>query len=91
MSRGKKEKNKSAEQEQANICWDGPEIDLLNFDDDEPEVFIDYVCVDCGCIDPVPEFIVAECAYDLEPGEEPEFFCPECNGTLVRKKEPTDN
>ena len=64
------------------------------FDDflglDEPEVYIDYVCVDCGCMDPVPEFIVAECAMDMESGEEPEFFCPECNGTLVRKQEPTD-
>lgn len=57
-------------------------------DDDEEEIFIDYICVDCGCLDPVPEFIVAECSYDLEPGDKPEFFCPECNGTLVRKKEP---
>lgn len=54
----------------------------------EPEVFIDYVCVDCGCIDPVPEFIVAECAWGDEDGEDPTFFCPECNGTLVRKEEP---
>ncbi|WP_168123878.1 hypothetical protein [Paenibacillus sp. HB172176] len=59
-------------------------------DDDEEEIFIDYYCVDCGCIDPVPEFIVAECAYDLEPGESPEFFCPECNGTLVRKEKPAE-
>lgn len=55
------------------------------FDDflglDEPEVYIDYVCVDCGCMDRVPEFIVAECAMDMEFGEEPEFFCPECNGS----------
>jgi len=64
----KKEKNKSGEQkQQANIYWDGPEMDLSIFDDDEPEVFIDYVCEDCGCLDPVPEFIVAECSYDLEP------------------------
>ncbi|MNW28740.1 hypothetical protein D3C74_55780 [compost metagenome] len=91
MSKGKKEKNKDSQQKQDKIYWDGPEIDLSCFDNDEPEVFIDYVCVECGCIDPVPEFIVAECAYDLEPGEEPEFFCPGCNGTLVRKKEPTDN
>ena len=91
MSKGKKEKNKDGQQKQDKIYWDGPEMDLSCFDNDEPEVFIDHVCVECGCIDPVPEFIVAECAYDLEPGEEPEFFCPECNGTLVRKKEPTDN
>lgn len=75
------EKNKKAKREpQDNVYTDGPEIDFSLFDDDEPEVFIDYVCVECGCIDPVPEFIVAECAYD----------CPECNGTLVRKKKPTD-
>lgn len=64
-----------------------------SFDDfpglDEPEVYIDYIRVDCGCIDLVPEFIVAECAMDMEAGE-PEFFCPECNETLVRKQEPKD-
>lgn len=41
-------------------------------------------------IDPVPEFIVAECAYDLETGESPEFVCPVCNGTLARKEVPAD-
>lgn len=39
-------KKQSDEQKQDNIYWDGPEIDFS--DDDEPEVFIDYVCVDCG-------------------------------------------
>lgn len=62
------------------------EIDFDFFDEDEEEVFIDYVCVDCGCIDPVPDFIVGECSYDLEPGESPVFVCPECNGDLVRKE-----
>jgi hypothetical protein len=42
--------------------------------------------VECGCIDPVPEFIVGEFSYDLEPGEEVEMFCPKCNGTMRRKK-----
>ncbi|MEK3661772.1 hypothetical protein MKY19_07750 [Paenibacillus sp. FSL R5-0744] len=41
--------------------------------EEEPEVWIDYVCVECGTVDPVPEFIVGECAYDLESGESPEF------------------
>lgn len=90
MSEKEKKKNSEKQKQQANHYGDGPESDFSLWDDDEPEVFIDYVCVDCGCIDPVPEFIVAECAYDLEPGEEPEFFCPECNGNLVRKKEPTE-
>jgi uncharacterized protein YbaR (Trm112 family) len=59
------------------------------FEDDE-EVFIDYVCVDCGCLDPVPDFIVGECSYGLKPGESPIFVCPECNGDLVRKEKPAE-
>lgn len=65
-------------------------VELFSFDDDEEEVFIDYVCVDCGCLDPVPDFIVGECSYELGPGESPVFLCPECNGDLVRKKEPAE-
>jgi hypothetical protein len=49
--------------------------DILLDDDDEEEKFIDYVCTECGCIDPVPEFIVEECAWDYEEGE------------MIRKKE----
>jgi DNA-directed RNA polymerase subunit RPC12/RpoP len=68
------------------------ELELWNpwEEEEEPEIWIDYVCVECGLIDPVPEFIVAECSYELEAGESPEFFCPVCNGTLVRKEEPAD-
>lgn len=51
----------------------------------EPEVFIDFECIECGCIDPVPEFIVGEFSYDLEPGEEVEMVCPKCNGTMREK------
>jgi hypothetical protein len=80
-------RKKSKGKTQDKVYTDGPDIGLSFFDDDEEEVLIDYVCVDCGCIDPVPEFIVAECAYGLKPGEYPEFFCPECNGTSVRKAE----
>lgn len=58
--------------------------------EEEPEVWIDYVCVECGELDPVPEFIVGECSYGLKAGESPEFFCPSCNGALVRKEEPAD-
>lgn len=66
-------------------------VEIFPFDDDEEEeVFIDYVCVDCGCLDPVPDFIVGECSYGLKPGESPVFVCPECNGDLVRKKEPAE-
>lgn len=86
---GKRKKDK-VEQQDRKLYTDGPDIDLTLWDDDEKEVFIDYICVKCECIDPVPEFIVAECSYDLEPGEEPEFICPECNGTMVRKKEPAE-
>ncbi|ASA20871.1 hypothetical protein [Paenibacillus donghaensis] len=68
------------------------ELDLWNpwEEEEESEVWIDYICVKCGMMDPVPEFIVAECSYELEGGESPEFFCPVCNGTLVRKEEPAD-
>lgn len=58
------------------------------FEEDEEEVFIDYVCEACGCLDPVPDFIVGECSYGLKPGESPVFVCPECNGNLVRKEKP---
>lgn len=74
-------KSKELENEKEEV------VDLFSFDDFNEEVFIDYVCVDCGCLDPVPEFIVGECSYELEPGESPVFVCPECNGDLVRKKE----
>ncbi|MGX4588426.1 hypothetical protein [Paenibacillus chitinolyticus] len=70
--KGKSKKDKREKSQPDKVYTDGPEINF-SFFDDEPEVFIDYVCVDCGCIDPVPEFVVGECAYDLEPGESPEF------------------
>lgn len=52
----------------------------------EPDVLIDFECIDCGCVDPVPDFIVEECSYDLGPGEEVEMICPKCNGTMREKK-----
>jgi hypothetical protein len=57
----------------------------------EEQKFIDFKCVDCGCIDPVPEFIVGEFSWDLEDGEEVEMHCPECNGTMRRKKEEAED
>jgi hypothetical protein len=36
----------------------------------DPEICIDFVCLACGCIDPVPEFIVSEFSYDLKKGQE---------------------
>ncbi|WP_142247897.1 hypothetical protein [Alkalihalobacterium alkalinitrilicum] len=48
----------------------------------EKEEFIIFKCIDCGCIDQVPAFIIGEFSYDLEEGEEVELECPECNGTL---------
>lgn len=82
----KKEEGQKREQDKEKelSLWDSWEEEM------EPEVWIDYVCVECGMFDPVPEFIVAECSYELEAGEFPEFFCPACNGTLVRKEEPAD-
>ncbi|OMF38400.1 hypothetical protein BK133_02440 [Paenibacillus sp. FSL H8-0548] len=78
----RKGKKQDSEKEEA--------VELFSFDDEEEEVFIDYVCVDCGCLDPVPDFIVGECSYELGPEESPVFVCPECNGDLVRKKEPAE-
>ncbi|KQX48706.1 hypothetical protein [Paenibacillus sp. Root444D2] len=52
----------------------------------DPKVFIDYVSLECGCIDQVPDFIVYECTWGDEDGEEPKFFCPECNGTGKKGK-----
>lgn len=53
---------------------------------DEPEVYIDFQCIECGCIDPVPEFIIGEFSVDLKKGEEVEMHCPECDGTMRKKK-----
>ena len=78
---GKGEEKKADEQKE----WDFGE-----FWEEEPEVWIDYVCEACGEPDPVPEFMVEECSYGLKAGESPEFVCPVCNGTLVRKEEPAD-
>jgi hypothetical protein len=52
----------------------------------EPEVYLDFECIECGCIDPVPEFIIGEFSVDLKKGEEVEMHCPECDGTMRRKK-----
>jgi hypothetical protein len=85
MSAKKKGK---AQQQQVEIIYE----DMENIDEEflglnEPEIFIDFVCLACGCIDPVPEFIVGEFSYDLKKGQEVELFCPKCNGTMRRKKE----
>lgn len=82
--------NERKDKERDNKKEEVAEIFSFDDDDDEEEVFIDYVCVDCGCLDPVPDFIVGECSYELELGESPVFVCPECNGDLVRKKEPAE-
>lgn len=79
--------DKRENKEQAKVQEEAHKVYAFE-DDEEEEVFIDYVCVDCGCLDPVPDFIVGECSYELGPGESPVFVCPECNGDLVRKKEP---
>jgi len=42
------------------------EEDFLGLND--PEVFIDFICLACGCIDPVPEFIIGEFSYGLKKG-----------------------
>jgi DNA-directed RNA polymerase subunit RPC12/RpoP len=80
------EKSKKERWDRLNEGMDVTLEDLLGMND--PDVFIDYVCIACGCIDPVPEFIVDECVWGDEDGEEPTFFCPECNGTMVRKEKP---
>jgi hypothetical protein len=48
---------------------------------------IEFQCIDCGCIDEVPDFVVGEFSIDLKTGEEVEMVCPSCNGTLRIKKE----
>jgi len=52
----------------------------------EEDSIIEFQCVDCGCTDEVPAFIVGEFSVDLKEGEEVEMFCPECNGTIRRKR-----
>lgn len=47
---------------------------------------IEFQCIDCGSIDEVPVFVVGEFSFGLKEGEEVEMFCPECNGTIRRKK-----
>ena len=60
MSKGKEERQDSKLPEA---------IANVTFDYDGEEVFIDYVCVACGCLDPVPDFIVEECSYELKHEE----------------------
>jgi hypothetical protein len=87
MSEKKKGK---AKKKQVEIIYE----DMENIDEEflglnDREIFIEFICLACGCIDPVPEFIVGEFSYDLKKGEEVEMFCPKCNGTMRRKKENT--
>ncbi|HEY0828608.1 MAG TPA: hypothetical protein VGE40_10970 [Bacilli bacterium] len=83
-----KSKNQGKEKKQQVRAYDdmeGIEEEFLGLN--EPEVFIDFVRLVCGCIDPVPEFIIDEFSWDLKKGEEVEMCCPKCNGTMIRKKE----
>lgn len=77
MSEGRDEKNKHHEEFESIENFLG-----MN----EPDVMIDFECMECGCIDPVPDFIVDEFAFDLKQGEVVETVCPECNGTMREKK-----
>lgn len=52
---------------------------------------IEFQCIDCGCIDEVPDFVIGEFSVDLKTGEEVEMVCPSCNGTLRIKKEDDSN
>jgi predicted RNA-binding Zn-ribbon protein involved in translation (DUF1610 family) len=79
---GKKEKDQREEEAFDNL-GDLEEFLGLN----EKEEYISFQCIDCGCIDPVPEFIIDEFSYDLKDGEEVEMHCPKCNGTMRRAKE----
>jgi hypothetical protein len=84
--KGKNKEKKKVEKQQVEIIYEDMENveTLMGFD--EPEVLIDFVCLKCGCVDPVPEFIIGEFSYDLKKGEEVEMFCPKCNGTMRRKR-----
>ncbi|WP_209125682.1 hypothetical protein [Alkalihalobacillus sp. BA299] len=79
----KKEKLDEQKQEEEDLFKDIE--DWLNLDEEEETV--SFKCMDCGCIDQVPTYIIGEFSYDLEEGEEVELECPECNGTLREAKE----
>ncbi len=51
------------------------------------EARIPFECMACGCLDPVPAFVLDEFSWGLEKGEEVELCCPKCNGTMRRQKE----
>jgi hypothetical protein len=81
-SKGKRDKEKQGNK----LPWDdlGDLDELLGLNEEEP--IIEFQCIDCGCIDEVPAFVVGEFSVGLKAGEEVEMFCPECNGTIRRKK-----
>lgn len=59
--------------------------ELLGLNEKEP--LIPFQCIACGCVDPVPAFIVSEFSWGLKKGEEVEMYCPKCNGTMREQKE----
>ncbi|HEX6922958.1 MAG TPA: hypothetical protein VF149_03975 [Bacillales bacterium] len=63
--------------------------DLFGLNDKEEIIM--FQCVDCGGMDPVPEFVVGEFSFELEEGEEVEVECPKCNGTMRRAKEKAED
>jgi hypothetical protein len=64
--------------------------DLLGLNDKTETIA--FQCIDCGCVDPVPDFVVGEFSYGLKKGEEVEMHCPACNGTMRRAKDlPEEN
>ena len=57
----------------------------------EKDKMIRYICKDCGYEENVPLWIVEE-MYDMKdllenPDEYASMMCPECNGTMIIKKQ----
>lgn len=83
---GESKKTRDKAKQDNKFPWDdlGDLDELLGLN--ERDSIIEFQCIDCGSIDEVPAFVVGEFSVGLKEGEEVEMFCPECNGTIRRKK-----
>ncbi len=85
MKGEKKSKEKSKESDR-EIRFDdmGDLEELMGLNVKEP--LISFECIACGCVDPVPAFVLDEFSWGLKKGQEVELCCPKCNGTMRRQK-----
>jgi hypothetical protein len=58
--------------------------ELMGLNVKEPIIL--FECIACGCVDPVPAFVLDEFSWGLKKGQEVKLCCPKCNGAMCRQK-----